>query len=56
MSRSRDDYIDDLSAIKQQIELGNTYQINYTVREHAANVTNPWQLFLNAAADAPYAT
>ncbi len=56
MSTPRDDYIDDLSAIKRQIELGNTYQINYTVREHAMNISDPWQLFLNAAADAPYAT
>ena len=56
MTTSRGAYIDDLSSIKRQIELGNTYQINYTVRECAANVTEPWELFLRAAADAPYAT
>jgi len=56
MSMSQSDYIKKLSAIKQQIELGNTYQINYTVRERANNVADPWDLFLNAAADAPYAT
>ena len=56
ISTSRDDYFNDLSAIKRQIELGNTYQVNYTVRERAMNIAKPWQLFLNAAADAPYAT
>lgn len=52
---SRSDYIDDLSAIKRQIELGNTYQINYTVRKRAAGISDPWQMFLSTAADAPYA-
>jgi len=56
MSTSQSEYINNLSAIKRQIELGNTYQINYTVREYANNVEDPWQLFMNAAADAPYAT
>jgi para-aminobenzoate synthetase/4-amino-4-deoxychorismate lyase len=55
ISKSRSDYIEDLSAIKRQIELGNTYQINYTVRERAVNVAEPWELFLRSAADAPYA-
>jgi len=56
MATPQSEYIKNLSAIKQQIELGNTYQINYTVRERANNVVNPWELFMNAAADAPYAT
>ena len=56
MSTSQSKYINNLSAIKRQIELGNTYQINYTVRERAVNVADPWQLFVNVAADAPYAT
>ena len=55
MTSSRDSYIDKLSAIKHQIELGNTYQINYTVRKHAVKITNPWALFSRTAADAPYA-
>ena len=55
MTTSRAQYVDSLSAIKRQIELGNTYQINYTVRQRAANITNPWELFLTTASDAPYA-
>ncbi len=55
LTSSRDRYVETFAAIKRQIELGNTYQINYTVRESAANVTNPWELFLRTAADAPYA-
>ena len=31
MTTSRAQYIDSLSTVKRQIELGNTYQINYTV-------------------------
>jgi len=55
MSISRAQYVDSLSTIKRQIELGNTYQINYTVRQRAANISNPWELFLTTASDAPYA-
>jgi len=56
VSTARSEYTNNLSAIKRQIELGNTYQINYTVRERAINAVDPWELFMNAAADAPYAT
>jgi len=55
MITSHAEYVDNLSAIKRQIELGNTYQINYTVRQRAANITNPLELFSKTASDAPYA-
>ena len=55
MTTSRAEYVDNLSAIKRQIELGNTYQINYTVRQRAANIINPLELFSRTASDAPYA-
>lgn len=55
MTGSRDRYVETLSAIKRQIELGNTYQINYTVRKKAIDISDPWGLFLGTAADAPYA-
>ena len=55
MASSRSSYIEKLLAIKRQIELGNTYQVNYTVRQAARNITEPWELFLRTAADAPYA-
>ncbi len=48
------DYSAKIRAIKRQIELGNTYQINYTLRQCAA-VTAPWQLFLGIAPDVGYA-
>ena len=55
MATSRAEYVDNLSAIRRQIELGNTYQINYTVRQRATSVVSPWELFLATASDAPYA-
>ena len=55
MTTSRAQYADRLSEIKHQIELGNTYQINYTVRQRAVDIIDPWELFLTTASDAPYA-
>ena len=55
MTESPVDYYEKLSAIKRQIELGNTYQINYTVRQHANDLSDPWQLFRHIAADVPHA-
>ena len=55
MNETSDDYFDKLSAIRRQIEFGNTYQINYTVRQCAKNVADPWQLFLRIASDVPHA-
>ena len=55
MVGSRSSYVEKLLAIKHQIELGNTYQVNYTVRQSARNIAEPWELFLRSAADAPYA-
>jgi len=55
MTESQGDYQQKLAAIKQQIELGNTYQINYTVRQKASGITDPWLLFQAIADDAPFA-
>lgn len=55
MSQSRADYVGKIAAIKRQIACGNTYQVNYTVRQHSDRVGSAWQLFLNVATDAPYA-
>lgn len=52
---TRDAYLAHIDEIKRQIRSGNTYQVNYTVRQRAAGVTDPWDLFLATAADAPYA-
>jgi len=51
MGELPDDYFEKILQIKRQIALGNTYQINYTVRQCARNVAEPWQLFLRIASD-----
>jgi len=51
----REDYLETIAGIKLEIEAGNTYQVNYTVRQHAQDVQNDWDLFLATAKDAPYA-
>ena len=55
MTESSADYFDKLSTIRRQIELGNTYQVNYTTRQCAQNVVDPWQLFLKISRDVPHA-
>ena len=44
-----------LKYIKDQIKLGNTYQVNYTLRKHSSCIANPYGLFLEKIQDAPYA-
>jgi para-aminobenzoate synthetase/4-amino-4-deoxychorismate lyase len=48
-------YTDQVARIKQHIEAGNTYQVNYTFLQETFFKSDPWALFLNFAADAPYA-
>ena len=48
-------YENHLKYIKDQIKLGNTYQVNYTLRKHSKTITNPYGFFLEKAQDAPYA-
>jgi para-aminobenzoate synthetase/4-amino-4-deoxychorismate lyase len=52
---SRRSYMDGIAAIKRQIELGNCYQVNFTMRQEAQIDADPWDLFWNIAIDAPYA-
>ena len=44
-----------LKYIKDQIKLGNTYQVNYTLRKHSKCIANPYGFFLEKVQDAPYA-
>lgn len=44
-----------IAAIKEQIAFGNTYQVNFTLRQHADGIRDPWSLFTSIAGDAPYA-
>jgi para-aminobenzoate synthetase/4-amino-4-deoxychorismate lyase len=55
MSQARADYVATIAEIKRQIALGNTYQVNYTLRQRSDRVGRAWDLFVAAAADAPYA-
>ncbi len=55
MPVGRDEYGRAIAAIREQIALGNTYQVNFTVRQHARRIEDPWGLFLSIAGDAPYA-
>ncbi len=52
---SRADYLASVAAIKREIALGNTYQVNLTMQQQAHGLANPWQLFCDMAADAPFA-
>lgn len=54
-SGSREDYLGKIAFIRRQIAAGNTYQVNYTVRQQASGMEEAWDLFLDTAADAPYA-
>ncbi len=51
----RDRYCENVAEIRRQIAIGNTYQVNYTVRQLAAPVDDTWGLFQAIATDAPYA-
>lgn len=52
---SRERYLSSIDRIKKEIESGNAYQVNHTVRQRASGVDNPWGLFLATASDAPFA-
>lgn len=55
LATSKEGYFDRIAAIKRHLELGNAYQINYTVRMRAAHPIEPWDLFCRMAAGAPQA-
>ena len=44
---SEDSYHRSLAAIKERIQLGETYQVNYTFRLRSSLDGNPWDLFLD---------
>ena len=55
LSIERSDYLENIHKIKREIQVGNTYQVNYTTRLTAEEVHDPWSMFLGVAVDAPYA-
>ena len=54
MAAPEAEYREKFEAIKRQIELGNTYQINFTLRQHTEQLKDAWQFFLSIANVAPY--
>jgi para-aminobenzoate synthetase/4-amino-4-deoxychorismate lyase len=54
LSTSSGNYNDAIEEIKQRIEAGETYQVNYTLRQETGFTGNPWDLFLSFANGAPF--
>lgn len=48
-------YASKIDAIKKRIHAGDTYQVNFTVRQHAKNVSDAWSLFKRLGPEAPHA-
>lgn len=44
-----------IDQIKTHIHAGDTYQVNYTVRQYAEAVNSAWSLFCQLGTDSPYA-
>jgi para-aminobenzoate synthetase/4-amino-4-deoxychorismate lyase len=52
---NRTEYAAAITRIKDHIALGETYQVNYTLRQRSSFRSDPWEFFLATCADAPYA-
>ncbi|MEM8547190.1 MAG: chorismate-binding protein [Pseudomonadota bacterium] len=55
LSIPREEYRRNIATIKEQIELGNTYQVNLTMQQTADLQVTAWEFFLRIADGAPYA-
>ena len=55
MTESRHEYFRKIQLIQDRIREGHTYQINYTTRQVASGVSDPFSLFAGMSAGAPYA-
>ncbi|MHB9098587.1 MAG: aminodeoxychorismate synthase component I [Syntrophales bacterium] len=54
-SVTRKEYDAAIARIREHIAAGDTYQVNYTLRQWSTFREDPWEFFLNTCADAPYA-
>ena len=54
LSQKKDRYIEQIIKIKRLIQSGDTYQVNYTIRQFAEFVGDSWLLFSSIASDALY--
>jgi para-aminobenzoate synthetase/4-amino-4-deoxychorismate lyase len=53
-SVNRDEYDTAIARIRNHLVSGDTYQVNYTLRHWGVFRGDPWELFLQTCADAPY--
>ncbi len=54
LTTDRDEYARSIRTIREQIALGNCYQVNYTIRKRSPRIEDPWALFLRIAHNARY--
>lgn len=54
-SVTRNAYDAAIARVRDRIAAGDTYQVNYTLRQWRAFREDPWEFFLRTCADAPYA-
>ena len=55
MTESRHEYFRKIQLVQDRIREGHTYQINYTTRQVASGISDPFSLFAGMSAQAPYA-
>ncbi|MBA4423689.1 MAG: aminodeoxychorismate synthase, component I [Syntrophus sp. (in: bacteria)] len=53
-SVDRDEYDAAITRIRNHIASGDTYQVNYTLRQWSGFQGDPWEFFLRTCTDAPY--
>lgn len=54
VATSKSDYVSDIENIKARIESGETYQVNYTIRQHASFTGSVTSFFSRHAVNASY--
>ncbi len=54
-SVTRNEYDAAIDRIREHIAAGDTYQVNYTLRQRSVFREDPWGFFLKTCVDAPYA-
>ncbi len=54
LTTSRDAYGQSIRAVREQIALGNCYQVNFTIRKRSTGIGDPWPLFLQIAHSARF--
>ena len=53
-SVNREEYDAAIASIREHLAAGDTYQVNYTLRQWSDFRGDPWEFFLRTCSDAPY--